>query len=205
MLVPMPGRNDVLLFDLGGVLVDVAPAGEMYASLGLEATETSTAPWVLRDFWLRFETNEIDAETFCERFVAEFSLTVDAAHVHTQFEAWNRGMLPFAVETLDELRGRHRLAVLSNTNEIHWRRLAGEMAIPEMVEAAFASHLIGMRKPDERIYRHVASELGVDVTDLVFFDDNAENIRAALEIGLRAWQVEGVAALRARLKAEGYL
>ena len=39
-------------------------------------------------------------------------------------------MLPGAVETLTELGREHRLAILSNTNEVHWKRLAGEFGLP---------------------------------------------------------------------------
>ena len=45
----------------------------------------------------------------------------------------------------------------------------------------------------------------MQLTDLVFFDDNADNIEAALSLGMRAWRVEGVQALRERLIVLGYL
>lgn len=201
----MTNQKEVLLFDLGGVLVDIAPVDHMLASLGLPLEDTLIARWTVMDFWVRFETAEIDASAFSEQFIAEFSLQLNPSALLSEFEAWNLGMLPGAAETLTELRQRHRLAVLSNTNEVHWKRLSGEMAIPQLVEVAFASHLIGLRKPDARVYHHVAAELGVQPADLVFFDDNAENIDAALSLGMQAWRVEGIEALRERLTALGYL
>ncbi len=201
----MPGPKDVLLFDLGGVLVEVAPAAHMLASLGLETKPELLKRWVSVEPWIQLEVGEIDGAAFSERFVSELGLTMDPERVLSEFEAWNLGLFPGAAETLAALRERHRLAVLSNTNEVHARRLTGEMAIHDRVDTVFFSHLIGLRKPDERVYRHVAGELGVDVTDLVFFDDNAENVEAALSIGMQAWRVEGVGALRERLTALGYL
>jgi putative hydrolase of the HAD superfamily len=79
------------------------------------------------------------------------------------------------------------------------------MGVPDLVDTAFASHLIGLRKPDARVYHHVATELGVEPSDLVFFDDNAANVEAALGLGMQAWRVEGIEALRKRLMALGYL
>ena len=203
MLV-VEGRQ-VLLFDLGGVLVDVAPVSQMLDSLSLPWDTSIVERFVAIDAWIRFETGQIDASTFCEQFSAEFALELEPARVLLEFEAWNRGMLPGAVELLAELRANHRLAVLSNTNEVHWQRLSGEMRVPELVDFAFASHLIGVRKPDARAYRHVAAQIGVPVSGLVFFDDNKNNVEAALGLGMRAWQVEGVEALRARLRELGYL
>jgi putative hydrolase of the HAD superfamily len=197
--------RDVLLFDLGGVLVDVAPVDMALASLGLAPEPNVVARLAALECWSRHETGAIDSQLFAEQLIAELALELDAERVLTEFEAWNLGFLAGAVETLAELRGRHRLAVLSNTNEVHWKRLSGEMGIPGLVEVAFASHLIGLRKPDERVYRHVAAELGVGVADLVFFDDNPANIEAARGLGMRAWQVEGIASLRERLDALGYL
>jgi epoxide hydrolase-like predicted phosphatase len=201
----MPRDKDVLLFDLGGVLVEVAPAARMLESLGLPTEPELLRRWVSVEPWVRLEVGEIDGPSFSEQFVAELGLSLDPERVLSEFEAWNLGLFPGAAETLAELRQRHRLAVLSNTNEIHARRLTGEMGIHDRVDTVFFSHLIGLRKPDERAYRHVADELSVDVTDLVFFDDNAENVEAARSLGMQAWRVEGVAALRERLAALGYL
>ncbi len=201
----MTSGDDVLLFDLGGVLVEVAPAAHMLASLGLDSDSDAVRRWVSVEPWIRLEVGEIDGPAFCEQFIAEFALEIEPERVLSEFEAWNLGLFPGAVETLAALRKRHRLAVLSNTNEIHARRLTGDMAIHDHVDTVFFSHLVGMRKPDERIYRHVADELGVDVTDLVFFDDNADNIEAANAIGMRAHQVEGIDMLRERLTDLGYL
>lgn len=201
----MPAGNKVLLFDLGGVLVNVAPAHDILTSLGLPSEHELYARLVSAEPWIALEVGEIDADKFSEAFVAALALDLEPARVLLEFEAWNLGWYPGATETLIELRQRHRLAILSNTNEVHWRRLSGEMAIPDLVDAAFASHLIGLRKPDARVYQHVAAELGVAPADILFFDDNPANIEAALALGIEAWQVEGVAALRKRLKDLGYL
>lgn len=201
----MPAAGKVLLFDLGGVLVDVAPVDRMLASLGLPPQEEFLARLVAVEPWIALEVGEIDAAAFSHAFVEAFALELDPARVLAEFEAWNLGWFPGATQTLTALRERHRLAVLSNTNEVHWKRLSGEMGVGALVEMAFASHLIGLRKPDARVYQHVAAELRVTPSDLVFFDDNAANIEAALSLGIEAHRVEGIAALRERLELLGYL
>ena len=201
----MTNSSDVLLFDLGGVLVEVATIEHVIASLGLDSGPETMQRLATLDVWPRLEIGEIEGPVFCEQFIAGLGLRLQASELLTLFESWNVGLFPGAVELLAELRGRYRLAVLSNTNAIHWQRLSGEMNIPGLVDRVFSSHLIGLRKPDEQVYRHVAAELGVELGDLVFFDDLVDNIEAARSLGMRAWQVQGVTALRERLEALGYL
>lgn len=205
MLAKMAPGNKVLLFDLGGVLVDVAPVDRMLASLGLPAEKELLVQFASIEPWIALEVGAIDADGFGRAFVEAFRLELEPSRVIEEFEAWNLGWFPGAVETLTALRERHRLAVLSNTNEVHWKRLSGEMAVSSHVDVAFASHLLGLRKPDARVYRRVAAELGVTTAELVFFDDNAANVEAARGVGIDAHRVEGVEALRERLTALGYL
>jgi putative hydrolase of the HAD superfamily len=195
----------VLLFDLGGVLVDVAPVDHMLSSLGLPTEQELLARMVAIPPWIQLEVGEIDGPAFGQAFVDAFGLDLHPARVLEEFEAWNLGFFEGAVEILTALRQRHRTAVLSNTNEVHWKRLSGEMAIATHVEVAFASHLIRLRKPDTASYLHVARELRVEPQDLVFFDDNAANIEGALSLGIDTHHVFGIEALRDRLTTLGYL
>ena len=78
-------------------------------------------------------------------------------------------------------------ACLSNTNGRHWSTLHRVPAYEAVrrLDHHFASHLIGIMKPDERIYRHVEDRTGCPACSILFFDDNEANIRAATE---RGWQ-----------------
>ncbi len=42
----------------------------------------------------------------------------------------------------------------------------------------------GMRKPEARIYQHVLQAEGFSPSDTVFFDDNADNIEGANQLGI---------------------
>ena len=55
---------------------------------------------------------------------------------------------------------------------------------PGLFDAVVISAEVGMRKPEERIFQHAASLLGVDARECVFIDDIEENIRAAEAVGL---------------------
>jgi putative hydrolase of the HAD superfamily len=54
----------------------------------------------------------------------------------------------------------------------------------ELFDAVVISSEVGLRKPDERIYRHAAGALGLDPAECVFVDDIEHNVRAAEAVGM---------------------
>jgi putative hydrolase of the HAD superfamily len=55
---------------------------------------------------------------------------------------------------------------------------------PELFDVVVISAEVGMRKPEERIFRHTAALLGLEPAECVFIDDMAANVAAAEAIGL---------------------
>jgi putative hydrolase of the HAD superfamily len=74
-----------------------------------------------------------------------------------------------------------RTALLSNSwgNDDYPRHL-----FPELFDVVVISAEVGMRKPEERIFRHTAALLGLEPQECVFIDDVQANIAAAEAIGL---------------------
>ncbi len=83
-------------------------------------------------------------------------------------------------------------ACLSNTCDAHWEQFlhSGRYPAIEMLDAHFASHLMGLRKPDEKIYRLAMEKLKTTGKDIIFFDDKTENISGALRCGWNAIQIK---------------
>ena len=73
-----------------------------------------------------------------------------------------------------------RTALLSNSWGDDYRR----DLFPELFDVVVISAEVGMRKPEERIFRHTAELLGLEPEECVFIDDVAANIVAAEAIGL---------------------
>jgi putative hydrolase of the HAD superfamily len=55
---------------------------------------------------------------------------------------------------------------------------------PGMFDAVVISAEVGMRKPEERIFRHAVELLGLEPQDCVFVDDLEANVTAAEAVGL---------------------
>ena len=74
-----------------------------------------------------------------------------------------------------------RTALLSNSwgNDDYPRHM-----FPDLFDVVVISAEVGMRKPEERIFRHTAALLGLEPAECVFIDDVAANIAAAEAVGL---------------------
>ena len=81
-------------------------------------------------------------------------------------------------------------ALLSNTNEIHYRAIEAE-CMPLFLELhdCFLSYTIGLRKPDSEIYHYALNAMSVRPETTLFIDDAPQNISAAQAIGIQAYHV----------------
>jgi putative hydrolase of the HAD superfamily len=71
---------------------------------------------------------------------------------------------------------------------------------PGMFDAVVISGEVGMRKPEERIFRHTAGLLGIDPEQCVFVDDLETNVTAAEAVGMTGVLHHEPAATVARLE-----
>jgi putative hydrolase of the HAD superfamily len=135
--------------------------------------------------------------------LGEFSLPIAAAQFLEEFTTWPKGVFPGSFELLEQLSASYRLACLSNTNALHWPRVCDEMGLTRYFQASFASHLVGMLKPDIEIFEHVVEQLGCPPARILFLDDNQLNVDSARAAGMVARRVAGLAEVRAALAELG--
>ena len=196
----------VLLFDLGGVLVDFSGVRDIAALLPAPAS-----PSEIMDRWNRcplsraFGLGKLSAQDYAARFVREWEINLEPGGFLEEYRSWSRCLLPGAKELLASLRPRFRLAALSNSNELHWDRNTNDIGVTELFEVAISSHQVGLCKPDPAIYRLALDRLRVSPDAVLFFDDLKPNVTAASALGIRAFQVEGVEEVRRCLVKEHLL
>ena len=198
-------KPELLLFDFGGVLVEFAGPKELGQHLRWPSTpEVILKRWTECPHTDEFERGKLNPAQWAERFIREWDVDLTPGEFLAKFITWSRRVLPGAKELLEQLRGRYRLAALSNSNELHWERNTHELRIIELFEFAISSHQVGLCKPDPEIFKLAIERARVSSPQaIVFFDDLAANVEAAKSAGLRAYQVRGVDELRRRLASEG--
>lgn len=185
-----------VLFDLGGVLVDLDP--DWPAHIGLDPSDVFD--WLAHsEAFASFERGELSDHAFLGALGRAFA--VDPERAGPAFDAWVRGPSEGAVELLDALRGPRGL--LSNTNVRHWARFDPDRRLRDRAGTALPSHLIGARKPDPVVWERVDALLGG--RPALFLDDSPMNVDAARAHGWDAVFVRGPAEARSELARRGLL
>jgi putative hydrolase of the HAD superfamily len=184
----------LVCFDIGNVLVRLRrPWISGCAAVGLEVRGDISAA-LATDAWKElaaaYETGRLGAGAFVERF----SAMIDGLYAPDEIMRVHRVYLDGEYDGAAALVARVRAAgvltaALSNTCDEHWKSLPDYPALREM-DRYFASHLLGLRKPDEAIYRAVEAETGLRGSEIAFFDDLEENVAAARALGWQAVRVD---------------
>ena len=181
----------VILFDLGGVLVELGESPLLPEWLP-EETNYTLADWFKSDTAALFEKGLISAYAFIEKIKTDLDIDVDSNKILEHFTNWPIGLYSGAEELLIKLKNNYKLALLSNTNELHWPRITHEFNFPSYCDNLFASHLLNMAKPDLNIFQHVINDLKVKPQEILFFDDNLMNIEASIKLGIHGVHVTGI-------------
>ena len=187
-----PTDIQVLLFDVGGVLVELSGVETMLEWLGRRVTADELWRMWLQSVPVRqFETGRIDAAEFAEGVISEFGLPIEPQRFLKAFIAWPTGLYPGTLEMLARIPRSYRRAILSNTNSLHWPRVLGEMRLGAAFEHHFVPHVTGRIKPDSDAFEHVVESLGCVPAQVLFLDDNSLNIESAQRFGMHAIRVRG--------------
>ncbi|MBX2879500.1 MAG: HAD family phosphatase [Granulosicoccus sp.] len=193
-----------LIFDLGGVIVELRgpPVLPQWAD-DQGSVEQMWEKWLTSDAPRAFESGQIGEAEFSSRVVEELSLNISATEFIDYFRMLPIGPYSGAIELLQSLRPLYTTALFSNSNPMHWHRKMNEMHLGSAFDHHFASHLMGLVKPDEEAFTYVLKALGVPASDVLFFDDNQLNVDAALAAGMQSQRVCGIDALRNALQEKG--
>ena len=195
---------DVLLFDLGGVLIDFAGFDELSHLLPGDVSRGEVrAKWISSPSVQRFERAEITPQQFAHGVVGEMQLDLSPEEFIDVFIEWARGPYPGARSLLSVLQSVARIACLSNSNELHTP--LHRQSIEPLMDNYYFSDELGQVKPDREIYEHVIRDLDVPPRRIAFFDDTRVNVQAAREVGIVAFEVDGIAELESQLQGLGVL
>lgn len=174
----------------------------------LELTKNGVTPEAARRFWLesqwikQFQSGRCDADAFARGVIAELNLKLTSERFIELFLSWDRGSLPGAHDLLKSLRGKIKLACLSNTNALHWK-MHCEHGLIELFDECYPSFEIGLGKPDPAAFEYVIDRLELAPETILYFDDTPECVEAAAKSGMIARHVIGVEQVKAVLRETG--
>ncbi len=191
----------VILFDLGGVLLHLRDIG---SNFGLSGEERQFhRAWLMSPAVRDFERGAIAAEEFGRRIVAELRLPYDWKEFLQRFDRWPESVYPGVPELLTKLSAKYNIALLSNTNAVHWSRddIAG--VLEPLFDGIFLSFRTGLLKPDRSSFEQITKHYDCAASGILFLDDNPLNIEAASAMGINACLARGMDGVRSALRTNG--
>lgn len=174
-----------VIFDMGGVLVELGPLTDILGDDPLPADEFWHR-WLSSPTVRDFERGRCDVEEFGSRLVDELGLGFDGAEMVRRFAGWPRGLFAGAEELIADLPGSIEVGVLSNTNALHWQTQRDHERVRSLFTRTYLSFELDLVKPDREIFDHIVADLGCPAEQIVYVDDNQLNVDAAAEVGLDA-------------------
>jgi len=181
-----------LLFDLGGVLLEVdleRSFAAWAASAGVPVARIAER-FAVDAAYEAFERGEIGESEYAEALGRRLGVALAPEAFAAGWNAMLVGPRRGAVELVRALAARWPLYLFSNTNRPHknaW--LTRHAALLEPFSALYCSCDIGLRKPRAAAFREVCRRVGEPPERIAFFDDLEENVGGAARAGLRAYHV----------------
>lgn len=196
---------DVILFDLGGVLMNFGGLARLAELAGKKQDAALRTRWISSEWVTAFERGACTAVEFAQGIVNDLELDLTPAAFLDDFSQWSAGPFAGSLDLVRSLHGTIAMGCLSNTNSVHWQRHLDHWGIVQYFDWTFTSHELGMMKPDPAVFRHVIRTIGTTPDRLLFLDDVDENVQAARASRMRSEQTVGLheveEALRSHLPA----
>lgn len=196
----MENKIDTLLFDFGGVIVNVdytlmVKAFADYNIKNFDKIYTQANQIPLID---AFEEGTITMKEFHDRVRELLSCSLSDKQID---DAWFSMILDLPKERIDlllELKKKYKLYLFSNTNELHieglkkmYRKQFGFDIFSELFVKAYFSNEIHMRKPHADAFRFVIEDSGINPCTTLFIEDSPQHIEGAKSVGLNTYWLTG--------------
>lgn len=182
-------NKDVLLFDLGGVIVPWVGIENLMERQGA-SRETIVGIFAQSKTFNAYEAGQCDDLTFTREMTELFDMDMTPEAFAALWNSWVHPPFPDTLETLKALKETYTLACLSNTNALHWAHLNEIVRLGSVFDYCFASHIMGVAKPAPRSFQIPLEKMDVPASKVLYFDDTMINVEAAREQGLETHHVD---------------
>ena len=187
-------KKPVLLFDLGGVIMDIKRDNCVSAlrELGMPHPENYLGDYAQTGVFRLIEEGKITPAQFRDQLRRDLPAGVTDEQIDKAFNAFLTGIPLHRLRFLEQLRQKgYRIYLLSNTNPIMWNsRIAEEFRKDGHdisyyflgCETSFEAHCC---KPDPEIFLDTLRRFSLEASEVLFLDDSADNCAAAARLGFR--------------------
>jgi len=191
-----------VIFDLGGVLVpsplDAFREYERRQGLPHRFLSEVVLGGGESGAWSRLERGELTVDEFSAAFAGECEAAGGNVSVPDLFAAIHAGSGPRPAMVTAVARIREeglKAAALTNNwvvddPAIRWGEERQPLDLASTFDVVVESAVVGLRKPDPRIYELTCERLGVTPSASVFLDDLGVNLKSARALGMTTIKVD---------------
>lgn len=187
-----------LLFDLGGVIMDIEKERcvRAFEELGLPDAKSYFGDYVQQPPFSSLEEGLIGPDEFRKEIRERLTdKRVSDSDIDAAFQKFLIGIPSGRLRALRMLRNHYGVYLLSNTNPIMWNDYIGRQFRQEGadIRAYFDGTVTSFEavslKPSASIFRFAEQKLGIRPGDTLFLDDSSANCEAAVRLGWHAAHV----------------
>ena len=199
-------QPQAVIFDIGNVLTAWQPEAFYDRVIGVQRRQALFAAVDLHAM-----NEAVDAGALFRETIYGWAERVPdwADEIRMWYDRWDELASPRIEGSIRLQRALRAKAVpvfaLTNFGRYSWDEALPKLPFLMDFDRAYVSGVMGVTKPDARIYAMVEADCGLPPESLLFTDDKAENIAAAARRGWRTHQFESWQGWAARLVAEGLL
>lgn len=180
-----------LLFDLGGVIMDIKRSRcvKAFEQLGMTDADSFLGEYSQKGPFLKLEEGIITPDEFRDEIRKLIPTTVSDNEIDNAFCQFLVGIPVHRLESLRKLRSDYRIYMLSNTNPIMWNSRIDEefrqegYDVNHYFDGIVTSFEAKSIKPNHKIFETVIKQCGINPDETLFFDDSQKNLDAAKKIG----------------------
>ena len=194
---------NTVIFDIGMVLVyfrwrelftDLGFTGEKFEKI---ANATVYNPW-----WNEFDKGGMSVEEIIDKYAKSApEYREDIAKIYDHKEEFIV-LYDYAIPWIQELKKRgYKVYILSNWSEpVYEANKDTHLRFLKYVDGEIMSYREGMIKPNREIYKLICDRYHINPREAVFLDDNAANVKGAIEFGLNAIHFKNYEQAKAELE-----
>ncbi len=186
-----------LLFDLGGVIMDIRrqDCEKAFQELGMADITDFLGDYGQKGPFALIEEGKISEAGFRKEVRKHIPGEVTDEAIDAAFNKFLVGIPLRRLEELKKLRKEYKIYLLSNTNSIMWKSGIAEAfhqeggTVDDYFDGIVTSFETGCCKPSPKIFKRVLKRFDIRADETLFFDDSKANCAAARKLGFKTVHV----------------
>jgi glucose-1-phosphatase len=188
---------DTIIFDLGGVILDISPkeTERRFEELGITVTHEMFHITPEKNPFTQLEQGTISHEQFYNGVRENFKTDLSDEEIRYAWDGMLHNWTPERIDLILELKKEYKILLLSNTNGIHYETYTTSFQeqfgspFEDLFHECYVSHEMGCRKPNLDIYEQLIKKSGITPECALFIDDTFLNIEGCEAAGIRGYHL----------------